>query len=171
MKESDFAEDFSCLGLTPPASSQQVEDAYRRKVALYAENSLATYALFDCDGRQAQLTRLAEAYKRISENLLPTAFEEGTEEEVVGPDPAASPGRYLRAHRVQADLSLKEIADRTKISPMKLAQIEEERFDLLPAPVYLRGFVLAFARTLGLPDPEGISQIFLARHQERSAEL
>jgi cytoskeleton protein RodZ len=175
MKE-ELEEDFRALGLELHATRQQVEKAYAHKLALYAENSLATYALFDEDGRQAQLARLEVACRRIraaqggDTGTLPPAAEERGETKGEGaalPDPATSPGRFLRAHRIKADLSLKEIANRTKISSTYLSQIEEERFDLLPAPVYLRGFVLAFARTLGLPDPEGIYRFFLARRQEQ----
>jgi hypothetical protein len=182
MKNPEIAEAFRCLGLAPAASLEQVEDAYQRKTTLYGEHSLATYALLDAEERQDKLTRLKEAYARIcavqdgADRQLPFAGEakaqaQAQEESAAVPDPAACPGGFLRAHRLQAGLTLREIADRTKIGSMKLAQIEEEQFHALPAPVYLRGFVLAFARTLGLPDPEGISRLFLARQQEQTAEF
>ncbi len=169
MKE-ELAAEFRFLGLEPAASRQQVEEAYIRKSALYAEDSLATYALFDEGERQSRLTRLDEAYRRIRTSHLDVVRRPAAEKEVktkMGnmepPDPAASPGPFLRAYRNQSGLTLKEIAERTKISSSYLAHIEEERFGALPAPVYLRGFVLAFARTLGVPDPEEVARRFMTR--------
>ena len=40
--------------------------------------------------------------------------------------------------------------------------IEADRFDRLPAPVYVRGFLLEYARVVGL-DPRATAESFLAR--------
>lgn len=173
MHDSALSEDYRCLDLTPGASPPQVERAFRRKQALYAESVLATYSLLDGGGRQALLERLEAAYRRISaEESRACAARPAA---VIGvavtdPDPAAFPGRYLQVRREAAGLSLREVAGRTKIGPMKLLQIEGERYDQLPVPIYLRGFVVAYARVLGLAEPEAMARHFFARQRERVVE-
>lgn len=71
-------------------------------------------------------------------------------------------GELLRQVRMARNLPIREIADRTKISPTHLESIELERWDWLPARVFLRGFLVSLARELRL-DPEQVSRTFLAR--------
>ena len=66
-------------------------------------------------------------------------------------------------------MELDEIASVTKVNPTYLAFIEEERFDDLPANVYVRGFVTSYARAIGL-DPQRVAKSYMARLEEsRSA--
>jgi len=59
-------------------------------------------------------------------------------------------GAGLRRARMRRGLELEQIAHVTKINPTYLRFLEEERFDDLPASVYVRGFVGAYARCCGL---------------------
>jgi len=47
-------------------------------------------------------------------------------------------------------IELREISERTKISTAYLGAIEGEEFERLPAPVYVRGFLVEYAKMLGL---------------------
>jgi len=60
-------------------------------------------------------------------------------------------GAMLRAIREYKGLDLRDISARTKISLMNLRFIEDERFGELPAPVYVRGFLVEIAKYLRLP--------------------
>src|SRR5512145_645329 len=71
-------------------------------------------------------------------------------------------GEELRAAREQQGLSLDELSARTKIGVERLAAIEEEEFDRLPALVYLRGFLHVYAAEVGL-DPISTSHRYLQR--------
>jgi cytoskeleton protein RodZ len=62
----------------------------------------------------------------------------------------ASFGEELRREREIRGISLKEIADATKISKRFLEAIERNDHRTLPAPVFTRGFVREYARYLGL---------------------
>src|SRR5512141_2456245 len=62
----------------------------------------------------------------------------------------ASFGEELRREREIRGISLKEIADATKISKRFLEAIENNDHKTLPAPVFTRGFVREYARYLGL---------------------
>ncbi len=59
-------------------------------------------------------------------------------------------GEELRREREIRGISLKEIADATKISKRFLEAIERNDHRTLPAPVFTRGFVREYARYLGL---------------------
>lgn len=59
-------------------------------------------------------------------------------------------GARLRRYRLHRGLELEDISRVTKISPTSLGFIEEERYAALPAPVYVRGFVVAYAECVGL---------------------
>ncbi|MBK5259887.1 MAG: helix-turn-helix domain-containing protein [Thermoanaerobaculia bacterium] len=62
----------------------------------------------------------------------------------------ASFGEELRREREIRGISLREIADATKISKRFLEAIERNDHITLPAPVFTRGFVREYARYLGL---------------------
>ena len=59
-------------------------------------------------------------------------------------------GARLRRARMRRGIELEQIAQVTKINPTYLRFLEEERFDDLPAAVYVRGIVGAYARYCGL---------------------
>ncbi|MBI2213577.1 MAG: helix-turn-helix domain-containing protein [Acidobacteria bacterium] len=59
-------------------------------------------------------------------------------------------GAELRKQREIRHVTLKEIADATKISKRYLEALEQDDYSGLPAPVFTRGFVREYARYLGL---------------------
>jgi hypothetical protein len=159
---------YEILGIDPEAEFLEVERAYHWMKDLYGPDSLAVYSLLDDGQKKLRLERIEEAYRDIARNrrirMLPPAALAVKETETVLPsEDDVSPGALLRRARVQAGLSLREVAERTKVSPMKLDYIESERIELLPAPVYLRGFVAEFAKTLGLSNPGGFARLYLEK--------
>ena len=63
-------------------------------------------------------------------------------------------GTTLRDARARQGLDFPELEQRTKIRPKYLRALEDERFDILPAPTYVRGFLRSYAEALGLePQP------------------
>ena len=77
----------------------------------------------------------------------------------------ASFGAWLRRQREMREIDLREIADRTKISLRYLEAMEQDRFDILPAPVFARGFLREYARYVGL-NPDDVVNHYLATLQE-----
>jgi len=59
-------------------------------------------------------------------------------------------GARLRRTRVRLGIEIDDVGRATKVNPVYLRSIEEERFEDLPARVYVRGFVTAYASCLGL---------------------
>lgn len=64
--------------------------------------------------------------------------------------PRGSVGEMLARARAQCDKSIEDVAAETRVPVRYLAAIEAERFELIPALVYIKGFVKAFARAVGL---------------------
>lgn len=65
-----------------------------------------------------------------------------------------SPGKYLKAKRESKRISLREVADSTRIREAVLRAIEEDRYEDLPQ-LYVRSFLSAYAKNLGL-DPNDL---------------
>ena len=74
-------------------------------------------------------------------------------------------GARLRRTRLSRGIDLDKISSVTKINTGHLLSIEEERYGDLPADVYVRGFVIAYARCVGL-DPERVSVSYMERLRE-----
>jgi flagellar biosynthesis protein FlhG len=71
------------------------------------------------------------------------------------------PGAHLRRCREALGLSLAEMAGRTHIRI--LDHIENERFELLPPEPYLRGYLLEYAKELGVAEIQELVKSYLAR--------
>jgi hypothetical protein len=59
-------------------------------------------------------------------------------------------GSSLREARARQGIDFPELEELTKIRPKYLRALEDERFDVLPAPTYVRGFLRSYAEALGL---------------------
>lgn len=68
----------------------------------------------------------------------------------------ASFGRYLQAVRIERGIGLAPVAEETRIALSTLNAIEAEDFDRLPPDVFLRGFLRAYAKTVGADPDEAV---------------
>lgn len=95
------------------------------------------------------------------------------------PEPRARPhevppgvefnGDLLRQVRMARGLSLLQLSERTRISQRHLENVEADRYELLPAGVYLRGILMSLSRELGL-DGLRVSKSYLAFVEARRAK-
>jgi cytoskeletal protein RodZ len=74
-------------------------------------------------------------------------------------------GAALRKHREAAKLSLRDLADTTKLGVRTLEALERNQVEKLPPGIFRRAVVRAYAREIGL-DPEDTLRVFLARHPD-----
>jgi len=81
------------------------------------------------------------------------------------PETIESPGKYLKAKRESQRISLREVADATRIREAVLKAIEEDRYEDLPH-VYVKSFLSAYAKCLGL-DPTDVVML----HQKFAEKL
>jgi cytoskeleton protein RodZ len=65
-------------------------------------------------------------------------------------------GAYLRRGREQAGLSLDAVAAGSRIVPRLVEALEADRQDLLPAAVYVRGFIRAYCQQTGADTEEAL---------------
>jgi len=76
-------------------------------------------------------------------------------------------GQLLKAGRIQSNKSLEEIAEATKIRKGLLEAIEEDRCELLPPRIYLRGMIKLFAQEVGA-DVDAVLDTFEAVSPDKS---
>jgi curved DNA-binding protein CbpA len=69
-------------------------------------------------------------------------------------------GALLRQVRLARGLSLQQISERTRISARHLENLEADRYEALPAVVYLRGILVSVSRELKL-DGQRVSASYL----------
>jgi len=166
--------DYKTLGLEKNATEEEVSKAYERMKALYSQSSLATYSLLSDKERNVMLDRIEKAHLRLSRELsrrepLPLFDPQNGDmaPELVGEEiPEHGLGSYLKRRREDLGLTLKFISTKTRIRSTYLDSIEEERLKDLPAPVYLRGFLIEFAKALDVKGPEELALRYLALFKE-----
>jgi cytoskeletal protein RodZ len=79
-------------------------------------------------------------------------------------------GHCLRRARERRDISLSDVAQKTKVSRSILELLERGDLDLLPAGVYSRGFIRTFARAVGADETEPLSMYERAIEARSAAE-
>jgi cytoskeleton protein RodZ len=78
-------------------------------------------------------------------------------ESAAAPEPAV--GEVLRQARADLRLSLEEAAQKLRLAPKQLRALENEQYDLLPGPTYIRGYLRGYAQLLGL-SPENVIGLY-----------
>jgi cytoskeletal protein RodZ len=86
-----------------------------------------------------------------------------------GKQEAASFGEVLRRERQLRSISLREVAEATKISIRHLEALERNDFAALPGGAFSKGFLRAYATFIGL-DPEEMVNHYLFEIAQRRSE-
>lgn len=76
-------------------------------------------------------------------------------------------GAWLRRQREAREISLREISESSRISLRYLEAFEQDRFDLLPAPLFAKGFLREYAKFVGL-DPDEVVNYYLSASPKES---
>jgi hypothetical protein len=85
------------------------------------------------------------------------------------PEGARWTGEMLRRAREARAITVAQLAERTKITRHHIENVEQDRFRMLPAPVYLRGIVMSMARELRL-DGQKVARSYLEHMAEKLAQ-
>jgi curved DNA-binding protein CbpA len=165
------------------AIHQRIEEAYRTLV--YEDNRKKYDAMLRSRNELPEITsspppspkfqpRPIEAsspayeenqYSVSSSSVMPQAGPRPDQEEIspVSPFVAEFTGPVIKLLREQRGLSVRNIAEMTKVSVRYLELIEEENFKKLPARAYVRGFLMLYAKALGY-DPDRMTSDYLKRY-------
>ena len=79
-------------------------------------------------------------------------------------------GRYLKSKRLEREMPLKNIAERTRIGLNTLVLIENDDLGKLPAEVFTKGFIRAYAKTVGADGDEAVRRYLSDLRAFRDAE-
>jgi cytoskeleton protein RodZ len=66
--------------------------------------------------------------------------------------PTSTPGQLLRKAREELGFSQREMADRLNWMPSYVGALEENRFEVLRGPVFVRGYLRAYGRLVNVPE-------------------
>jgi flagellar biosynthesis protein FlhG len=171
---------YDLLEVEPTAGEESIRRANRRIGQIYAKDSVVVGGLYRPARLEKMHRRLEHAYdtlmnpakRRVNDAML---FPDGMPSEPrqarassIGVAPIASErpdapkvdedtvfsGKLLQVFREARGFDLREIADHTKIGMSYLRAIEEETYEDLPAMVYVRGFLVEYAKMLELNVPQ-----------------
>ncbi len=185
---------YDVLGVGRGASDEEVRKAYKRQRELFAPGSLPLVSLIDENQVRSELGLIQEAYDTILDPVRRRAYNISTfpdlEDERQSTDTRQGltpdqlllqaelarelhpetefSGDMLRRIREANGIDLQEISTRTKITVAHLNALEAERYDDLPAEVYVRGFVQLLARQLKL-DPAQVVRTYIRRMRDTLA--
>jgi curved DNA-binding protein CbpA len=70
------------------------------------------------------------------------------------------PGSFIQKVRLYKNITLDQISESVKVSRSYLLAIESNNFSSLPAPVFVRGFLVQIAKILGL-DPNKVTTSYM----------
>jgi curved DNA-binding protein CbpA len=195
MKPLSEQDHYETLEIGPDAGPEAIERAYRLARATYADDSLAGYSVFGQGDAEAIRERIETAFRVLSDPEARRAYDDfragaSSEAEPLSSEAPAVPheaevqldvfddvdddssdfdGPRLRRARLRRGLELDDVSRVTKINPTYLAFLEEGRFGDLPARVYVRGFVAAYASCIGL-DPGRVAGSYMKGYEAARPE-
>jgi flagellar biosynthesis protein FlhG len=176
------------LDVDATASDREIRRAYRRAREIYAPDSLVVSGLYTAAELEALHRRFEAAYEALLDPARPRRHPSSAGGPLATPSPDVdeppSPrrpepeigpkteitGAIFRELREARGIDLHAISQKTKIGVGHLRAIEEERFDLLPALVYVRGFLQEYAKALRL-DVGQVLATYLERVRAAKANL
>ncbi len=190
-KPTDAQNLYELLEIYPGASEEEIRRAYKQVREYFGADGLAVSGICTDSEREhyQQLTKQAHEIlidrskrREYDRAVFPDGFPTApprTEDGVSVPNRVITPhdtlpkveirddqmvtGAFLSEIRTERGIELVDISNRARISIAYLKAIEEERFDDLPPPVYVRGFIIEYARYLKIDPDRAVLDFMAAR--------
>ncbi len=82
---------------------------------------------------------------------------------------SSSLGEKLRQAREERGISISEVAEQTRISPLYLEAIDLDNYKTLPGGIFNKGFVRSYAKYVGVDEQEALQDYsrLVAEHEEK----
>ena len=190
---------YELLEIYPGASEEEVRRAFKQVKEYFGTDGLAVSGIctdaerdsYQQLAKQAHEILIDRSKRREYDKAMfpegfpsspPSRFEDGREPiagrvrmphdalpRVELRDDQMVTGSFLGEIRRDRGIELVDISNRARISISYLKAIEEERYDDLPPPVYVRGFVIEYARYLKIDADRAVSDFMAAleSHQRK----
>jgi flagellar biosynthesis protein FlhG len=169
------------------ASTEEIRKAYRREKEIFNSKSVGIYSLIGPEELNSINALMDEAYRVLTDETLRSEYTrklDGLEGKAFSGEPHGTPdirktspareeptgipfpdgfrftGSSLKGIRESMGIDLKQISKKTKINMENLEWLEEARFENLPPLVYVRGFLMEYAKALNL-DPHRVADSYL----------
>ena len=197
MKRFSEQNHYEILEVPAWAIRSEIYRAYELLRSTFDDNAIASYSLFSKEELAEIRTRIEEAFRTLSDenrrrsydgtlppetwvgrpfereaggNLSETAVSNPPDVQIAEAALKESgySGEALRKYRTASGISLDRVHEATRISLPHLSAIEDEEDAKLPHEVYLKAYLVQYARKLGL-DPESVVKGYLARLRYRQA--
>ncbi|MBM4351388.1 MAG: hypothetical protein FJ106_16025 [Deltaproteobacteria bacterium] len=194
MKRMEEQTYYEILEVSPDADLKEIQRAYDHARETFHADSPAIYSLFSEEEMRKIQAAIEEAYRVLMDEALRRSYDQShshlierssREKQVEKPVKSSEirsdlsftdlsletgeityRGRSLKQLRETLGIDLKAVSAETKINMKTLELIEEEDLDHLPAMVYLKGFLKAYARALNL-DPQKLIEGYFQLFQEK----
>lgn len=177
MNIEDTEKYYAILELPPGAPFAEVKKKHLYLTEFYTGDSMELAALngdAPYHKRQAILQEINDAYDRLKDALVseelpdrqierPAAAVRDELKEYLGSITAYS-GPVLKDIRERIGADLNDVALATRVQKRYLEEIETEQFARIPAEVYLRGYVVEYARFLSL-DHQKVAEDYIRRYR------
>ncbi len=143
--------------LNPPTTDFEAPE---RNVAVHAPEQTSAFATSNLSELNAgtQNSKSIAADTTVATTPSASTSDEGSQE-------TEWTGSAIRKIRETKRYSLDDISTQTRISKTYLQAIEDEAFDKLPAPVFVRGFIIQYAKFLKIPH-DAAAQYYMARFKK-----
>lgn len=79
-------------------------------------------------------------------------------------------GEALRERRMALKIDVHEVEETTKIRAKYLRALENEEYDLLPSPAYVKSFLRTYADYLGI-DSRGLVDVYRREQEQQEDEF
>ena len=190
MKRIEEQTYYEILEVAPDATNREIQQAYEHAKETFHNDSVAVYSLFSEKEMKKIQAVIEEAYRVLMDETLRKDYDQShlsslnlkwpkSEKLPETPESPMEKKTYLPFSEISIDLGegpyrgkmLKQIRERMGVElntismetriPLKiLANIEEEKFEQVPARVYLKGFLRGYARCLGLDSEKVVEDYF-----------
>ena len=183
---------YELLNVDPYTSEEEIRRAYKGLLERFNPDGFIAYGLYTRTQAEALRYQFDEAYQILSDPIQRQEYDAQTfpngfpprkiQKNITSYSTKLQPlvnkkdaleyaqnhtlnGRGIKQLRIRYDISLEAIHERTKISIHTLRCLEDDRFEELPAEVYVKGFLKQLAHVLSLPQDQILQQYLDTFHR------